>query len=424
MTTALVLAAALFAAPASAQPAPPLTLGQCYAWAKELSEALKSRAEDIRQAQSRARAALGGAFPHLDWDFYYSWQDPGGVNELTAQGFGGFVQKEQAESRFALTQPLFHGLRDLHAYKGFGHEASRDRLQLERAGSELFGRTADSFYTVLSFESDRANTLAGIELAQDRVKELQGFRRLGKARASEVYTAQAHAAALEAQLRQDEARITSAREDLSFLTGRDLSSATLTDEMPGMPAVPGLDDALAQAFKRSDLRAQREDLAGRRSRVNYERGSYWPGVDLTGDYYTRRVAYLNPVSWDVRLDLRVPIYQGGAVKANVDAAKSALRQSELLLQEMERRVGHDVRLTRSGLASAVEEARAQEAAADAAQKSYDTLREEYKLGLVTNLDVLQALDLLQAQKSARDAARLKAKRLSLDLAVVVEKIPL
>src|SRR5206468_10633998 len=167
------------------------------------------------------------------------------------------------------------------------------------------------------------NTLAAIALAQDRIKELQGFRRLGKARASEVYTAQAHSAALEAQLRQDEARVTSAREDLSFLTGRDLSSAALTDEMAGMPAVPGVEDALAQALKRSDLRAQREDLEGRRSRVNYERGSYWPGVDLTGDYYTRRVAYLNPVSWDVRLDLRVPIYQGGSVKANVDAAKSA-----------------------------------------------------------------------------------------------------
>lgn len=423
MTPALLLAA-LLSAPASAQTAAPVTLAECYGWAKTLSEDLKSRAEDIRQSQAKARGALGGAFPHLDWDFSDTYQDPKGVNTLNAQGFGGFVQKEQAESRFALTQPLFHGLRDVSAYRGFHREAERDRLLLQRAGGDLFGRTADAFYTVLSFESDRANTRAGIALTQDRIKELLQFRRLGKARASEVYTAQAHAAALEAQLSQNEAGVASAREDLSFLTGQDLSTAALTDEIPDPPAVPTLDEALAAGRRRSDVQAQREDLEGRRLRVGYEKGAYWPGLDLTGDYYTKRVAYLDPVKWDVRLDLRVPIYQGGTVSANVDGAKAAVRQSELMLQELERRVEHDVRRTRSDLASAVAEARAQEAAADAAQKSYDTLREEYKLGLVTNLDVLQALDLLEAQKSARDAARLKAKRLSLDLAVAVERIPL
>lgn len=427
---ALLLAASLLAARASAQagaeipPAAPVTLAQCYAWAKDLSEQLKIRAEDIRQAQGRARAALGGAFPHLDWDFSETYQDPKGVNTLSAQGFSGFVQKQQADSRFALTQPLFHGLRDLSAFKGFKHEESRDQLLLQRAGGDLFGRVADSFYTVLGFESDRANTLAGIELSQDRIKELHGFRRLGKARASEVYTAEAHLAALRAQLSINEANVAAAREDLSFLTGRELSSSTLVDQIPGPPPVPPLADALTQGRRRSDLRAQLEDVEARKLQVRYERGAFWPGLDLTGDYYTKRVQYLDPVKWDVRFDLRVPIYQGGSVGARVDQAKAVERQSELLLAEMERRVDHDVRQTHRNLASAVEETRAQEAAADAAQKSYDTLRDDYKLGLVTNLDVLQALDLLQAQRSQRDAARIKAKRLSLDLGVAVEKVPL
>jgi len=39
------------------------------------------------------------------------------------------------------------------------------------------------------------------------------------------------------------------------------------------------------------------------------------------------------------------------------------------------------------------------------------------LGLVTNLDVLQALDLLQAQKNDLNAARVKAKRLYVELGV-------
>ncbi len=82
-----------------------------------------------------------------------------------------------------------------------------------------------------------------------------------------------------------------------------------------------------------------------------------------------------------------------------------------------------MRKLHADLTSAVEEAKAQEEAAQAAQKSYDALREEYGLGLVTNLDVLQALDLLQAQRRAWDAARLHAKIAFLRLQVAMERMP-
>jgi len=59
----------------------------------------------------------------------------------------------------------------------------------------------------------------------------------------------------------------------------------------------------------------------------------------------------------------------------------------------------------------------------AARKSFDAQRKEYGLGLVTNLDVLQAVDLLQSQNMARDTARLKVKRLYINLRVALEQMP-
>lgn len=399
-----------------------VTLRQCYDRALARSEELKSRAEDVEQADQRARGALAGVYPRVDWEFSEVWQDPAGVRRLEAQGFGGFVQKEQAESRVNVNQALFSGLKEFTALKGFRKESARDALRVRRARAELYARAAAAFYAVLSRETEAANTAEGLELALDRVKELKALGRLGKARPSEVYTAQARAAALRAALLRSRARINTAREELSFITGVDLEKRPLAEE-PAGGAPPTLEQALAAARQRSDVRAQRDDAAAQELRVRYELGSYWPTLDLSGRYHTRRATFMREIDWDATLALRLPLFQGGRVDAAVKRARSAHRQSLLALEELERRAAYQVHRLHGELASALEEASAQEESADAARKSYDSLREEYTLGLVTNLDVLQALDLLQAQRGARDAARLDVKRLAVELGVATETLP-
>lgn len=400
-----------------------VTLRQCYDWALRQSEDLKRREEDVEQARQRARGALAGVYPRLDWEFTEAWQDPDGVRRLEHQGFSGFVQAEQAESHLALNQPLFSGLKEFSALSGFRKEGERDVLRGRRARRELFERTAAAYYAVLGRETEAANTSDGLSLAQDRVKELKGLQRLGKARQSELYTAQAHGAALRAALRKSQAGIASAREALSFLTGQDLARRPLADDLSSRPSPGSLETALAAARERTDISAQRHDVAAAELRVRYELGSYWPTLDLTGRYYTRRATFMKEIDWDAALALRLPLFQGGRVGAAVARARSAQRQSLLVLEELERLVAYQVRRLHAELTAAVEEAQAQEESAEAAQKSYDALREEYQLGLATNLDVLQALDLLQAQRGARDAARLDVKRLTIVLGVATETLP-
>jgi outer membrane protein len=426
LLSALVFGSGSSAFAVESVPAPAaggVTLRQCYEWAMGRNEDLKIRQEDIRQSEAKGKAALGGAFPRVTWNFDDTWQDPKGVDELNRQGFGGFVAKEQIESKFSAEQPLFSGLREFSAWSGFRRESESNRLRYERAARELFEETAQAFYAVVGHETDRANTSATFAIDQDRVKELRGFLRLGKSRESELFTAVAHESARKAALQQIESRIQSAREELSLLTGQDLSTAVLSDEIPAAPPLESLEATLAQAQGRTDLRAQREMVEAKRLRIRYERGFYWPTADVTGNYYTKRATFLQAIDWDVVFSLEVPLFQGGAVRARVQEAKSAFVQSTLMLQQMERDVVSSVRRTHKELAAAIQETQALEEAADAAQKSYDALRKEYKLGLVTNLDVIQALDLLQSQKSERDAARIRAKQLFIRLNVATEKLP-
>lgn len=119
----------------------------------------------------------------------------------------------------------------------------------------------------------------------------------------------------------------------------------------------------------------------------------------------------------------MPIFAGGRTTADVDRALSGLRQSRLRLELLDRTIAYQVSRLHGEYAASLEEARAQEESARAAQKSYDALREEYSLGLVTNLDVLQALDLLLSQRRERDAARLEVRRRLVRLGTATEELP-
>lgn len=400
---------------------PKITLTQCYHWAAAQNEELKIRERDIEQSKARARGALGSALPDLRWSLTNTWQDPNGVDKLESQGFSGFVEKEQTESRFSLEQSLFSGFREFSAMSGFKKEVARDRLLLQRASLELFEQTAQAFYEVLNEETSLANTNAAYQLAADRIKELQDFIRLGKARDSEIFTAKAYAAGLKAKMDQTRARINSAREELSYLTGQNLSVPSLDDGILSSAPVSGLDDALIRSENRSDLKAQESEVEAMKLRVRYEKGFYWPTASVTGNYYTQRATFLDEIDWDVVLSVELPLYQGGTVSANVREARAAYRQALLTLEKMKRYIRYYVRKTHGQLTAAIQESQSLTEAVHAAEESYNSLRKEYRLGLVTNLDVIQALDFLQEQKTALDEARYNVKRLFIQLHVATEQ---
>ena len=404
-------------------PGSTVTLSQCYEWAKEQSRDLKVWQENMEQSQAKARAALGGALPDVKWDFSESLQDPSGVDRLESKGYSGFVKKNQTDSTLSVRQPIYSGFKDFSARSGYLRQRAANALKLERARREIYATVAQSFYTVLQYQTEWSNAAAALVLAQDRVKELNSFLRIGKSRESELFVAQARISALKARMQRIAAQEHSAREELSYLTALDLSACSLSDQVLLPPPVQGQGVLLERARLRTDLKALKEEAAAGQYRIRYERGFFWPTVGVLGRYYTQRATFLEDVKWDASLNFTLPIYQGGTVQANIREAESAHRQTLAELADLERRIFHRVRDLSERLSSALSEIVSLEEAAETARKSYDALRKEYRLGLVTNLDVLQALDLFQEQESARDNARLNAKLLYIQLSVAAETLP-
>ena len=394
-----------------------LSLLDCYRLAVQHSEDLQISDEDIIQAHERYRQAVGSILPDLRFQVAETIQDTSGVPS------NGFNQRERRETKFMASQPIFSGFKEFAAMSGFKAEERQQRALRKRNASVLFQSMALTFYQIVQLDVERQDVDALIKLTDDRVKELRGRVRLGKSRESEIVTANAQLASQRAQLQQLVGAAAAARDQLSFLTGADMRSVALNDDVVVPNEIFSEDQAIRQAMSRADIQAQSEDVTAKRSNVKFSRAGYWPTLGVIGDYYLQRPGFQKNIDWDLLFNLDVPIYQGGAVGALVAESQSILHQSELTLARLQRQVASDVRQAHTVLASSILETAALKDAYEQNRRSYEMQSREYRLGLVNNLDVLVAMNAMQQSKQDYDRSFAQTKLNWLSLRTTIEDVP-
>ena len=170
-----------------------------------------------------------------------------------------------------------------------------------------------------------------------------------------------------------------------------------------------MEDYLARLDVRPDLKAAQRRVAAAQENVAVARGAHLPSLDLNANRYLERTGNLKDVTWDVQIALTVPIYSGNLLQSKVNEAVSQRTQAELSLSQIKRQAEQEIRSLYQSLVFDQTQLEALEKATEAAKKNYAAQQREYRLGLVTNLDVLQALTAFQENLRALDRARYTAK---------------
>jgi outer membrane protein len=288
-------------------------------------------------------------------------------------------------------------------------EKEREEFLFKRAHENLYAEVARVYYDVLKAEADLANIRTNIQLTQDRIGELKERERLGKSRRSELLSSQSQFESLRSLEADALGAIAHDREALSFLTGKDMSTVELVDELNPNEALVPLDNALARADNRLDIQAFKADEDAKRKAIYVARAGYSPTADVTAHYYTQRPGLLQDVDWDVIFNVDVPIFQGGGVHSASVEAVSRHREAELNLTRLRRSVQSEVRNALTDLKTSLEQAERLESAYDKAHESYQLHVKEYRLGLVNNLEVLASQNAMQATRHDRDQAVLDSR---------------
>jgi len=396
-----------------------LTLQAYYDAALRRSETTAIQQEQIRQAEERYRQADAALLPTINGIVSYGWQDPLPPGSPSTPS----NLSQQHVSRINANQPLFRGMREYAALRQTRDLLAAQRQDYRQARVALYTDVVQNFYTILALESDLANYREEIRLNQRQAKDIRARVRIGRSRDSELLNEQSSISTLQATIELLRGQLQVARQAFAFISGLE-PETVLRDSGPVPEQLAPLGDYLTGVTDRPDVLAARQRVVAAGEGITIARGEHYPSLDLNANYYLERPGYLQDSKWDVQLLLTIPLYAGGSVQSRVREADSLHSQAQLSHSQVLRLAQQQIRALYQSVNSNLSQLQALRKATAAARKSYQAQVRDYRLGLVTNLDVLQSLTQYQQNQRSLDHTVFTAKSNYLQLLVAAERIPL
>ncbi len=348
---------------------------------------LKTAEARILEARAGERVSTSALFPQVSATGSITRKKSGGsfgssIDTIKEGGFNG-----------AWDVDVFGGTRRGMEAASAGVEAAqadRDRIMLA-----LVAETARTYVGLRALQQQYALTKRNLTAQRQSLEVTQGQRHEGAVSDLEVSRARAQVEATTARLPQIKTAQAAAINRLSVLTGqmpRTLKPMLETIwPIPSMPWKLLIATPLSAIRQRPDVRAAERRLAESTGLSNATFAQAFPSVSLQG-FIGRQDSLLyglaNP--WTAAGSLLVPLINFGRIGGQIDAADARQQQAFFTYKQT---VLLAVEETENALSAYLNEQRRKKnlaAAASAQGNATDIAREQYKVGVATQLDLLLA----------------------------------
>ena len=286
---------------------------------------------------------------------------------------------------------------------GAGFAIDAAQAQAEVSGEQLASNVALSYIQVLAGEQALASAESDLALAQDLLTLARDQKQAGIATGVDVARAETAVAQDRYAVSESRTRIAQARLELARLAVLPMQDTpVLSGRLDGGPdvpsgAVPELGTTVEQALNiaratRSEVRAMDAAMRQADAQLRTAKRRRLPTLWLVADYgissNSPGVNDEDTYRYGAMIDL--PIYSGGALRAEDAAATIHIEQQRLQLQDLQQQIEQDVRLALATLANSAEQVRAAVSARDLAQRELDLARDRFANGVANNVDVVTA----------------------------------
>lgn len=377
------------------------------------TENVRIQRELLAQSEEVKAQAIGALLPTLSSTATYLEQPPSAAENI--------FPTTQGTVKLTANQPLFRGFREFAMLRQKNNLMSAQYSVLQNAARQLFYDVATAYYNRLAYQHDLANYQLEIMDSRKRLKDLYAFFKIGRSQLTDVLTFESTIASLESQIESTRGQLENAKDTLAYFTGWDRSIQI--DDSPISTHVDGIDSYLSRIEHRPDVLAALENVKAYEEGISIARGAHLPSVDLLGDYYFTRPGVLSGVNWDAAVTLTLPLFQGGVVQSQVRQAQSISRQFSATLWQIRRTAELEVRQFHNAVITDQNQLIKLTSLVDASKKHYDTETRYYRNGLVTNLEVLQAMTTYQNSLRLLDHQKEVAKLHFAKLAAATGDIP-
>jgi outer membrane protein len=267
---------------------------------------------------------------------------------------------------------------------------------------------AQAFYNVLQYEGDEVIQHDLIEALSARVDDLRDRVKLGRSRPSELLQAQTDLANARVTGEQQLGSVNAAEETLAFYIGLPSGQFKLKDAQK-FPTAGQLELYLQQSGARPDVLAQVESLRQAERNLSVAKGELFPTVTANGDYLASQDPVSNNIDATMSLQISMPIFDGGLILGQIHQNREMVRQSALNVEQLRRTADQDTRTAYVNFNATVAQVVVLREAAKLAAANLEAQVEDYRRGVVSNLDVLTALQDYQTARAQLHNANMQAR---------------
>ncbi len=391
-----------------------LTLPDCYQMARIQSEIIAINMDLVKEADAHFMIALSTLLPHLSF-VSTDFQEAAPANKRST--LGTVTPSKSSTRAFNFTQTLFSGFKAIAGIRGAKYEKNQRIDEKIRAEQLLLVDVSNSFYLLLEERADLKVLRRIRAVLNDRIKELISRERLGRSRPSEIVYVKTQLYSVEASIELVKNQEIIARQLLEFLVGQPVEEIMDTYQFPSK--LNPEDYYVAQSLARPDVQATKFAWQLSKENITVVDSGFLPQVDLSGNYYAQRAGSNKDIDWDITLSVNVPIFEGTEVLGESNVAHLQADENMQTYHRARRKAPYDIRNAYVGLTTAM-------AVRDALRKSYTTAKanahmqiKDYDRRLVSNLDVLTAIQTLEDSERNYIHALYEAKRRYWELRVAV-----
>ncbi|MBI5587797.1 MAG: TolC family protein [Deltaproteobacteria bacterium] len=428
VVAALFAAASLFY-PGSCLAAERLTLDEVYRMAIANHEAVGIAGEGVSQAESNLGKATSRLLPNLTAEGAFTR-----YSERKRSASGLILQPDDSSSvNVKLTQPLYSGGKEWNFRRQAGMLIERSRAGLELSKESVVRLASRAYFGVLKAQKEVEIKSAALKRAYERRKVAVARFKVGEVTKSAVLRAEAEVAGAEAETTRAGGNFTDAKSLLRRVTGYEGKDIAV-EEPKTQPAVDSdVDTLVKKAFEsRLDYKQSMLDQNVASEGISYAKGNFLPSLRLEGLATYREqnpeTSFLLKDSVSASVILTYPIFEGFLRKSELSEARSKYREAELRRLGLKRDIEVEVRDAFNNVESVRAVIDSYRKQLEFAEEDYKMVFEQFRYGLATTVDVIDAdTVLISAERSLMNAAydlELAKVELKYSLGVLLDDVKL
>jgi len=313
-----------------------------------------------------------------------------------------------SQSNVNMTYTLFNGGQNWNNVGASSAAVAAKRQTLARDYQTIYQDVAQAFYNVLQFEGDMTIQADLIDALQARVDDLKDRVNLGRSRPSELLQAQTDLANAKYTYEQQRGSLNAAKETVAFYTGIPSGGLKLKDAQK-FPSAAQLEAYVMQSGTRPDVLSQLESLRQAERQLSAAQGELLPTITANGNFLASQDPASNEIDATMTLEASMPIFDGGLIAGQIHQNHEMVRQERLNVEQLKRTADEDTRTAYVNFNASVAQVVVLREAASLAAKNFEAQVDDYRRGVVANLDVLTALQDYQTARIQLHNANMQAR---------------